>query len=63
MSLATLANVAPDSPGGNGGSTIGIVAFVIIVWPVRATVHQGATDPSCWRCGVAAVAPAPAGQG
>lgn len=34
-----------------------------IVWPARATVHRGATDPSCWRCSVAAVAPAPAGQG
>ena len=34
-----------------------------IVWPARATVHHDATDPSCWRCGVTAVAPAPAGQG
>jgi hypothetical protein len=34
-----------------------------IVWPARITVHQGATDTSCWRCAVAPVAPAPADRG
>lgn len=28
-----------------------------IVWPARATVHRGATDPSCWRCRLTTAAP------